>query len=74
VVRARTRPGSSAFCGSGIMVTGAVAGNISPEASSPSGNIFAEAMRGAKRLICDAPAFVRFSIAAVTSRNASIEQ
>jgi hypothetical protein len=28
------------------MVTGAVAGNISPEATSPSGNIFTEAMRG----------------------------
>ena len=30
------------------METGAVAGNISPEATSPSGNIFAEAMRGLK--------------------------
>jgi hypothetical protein len=28
------------------MVTGAVAGNISPEATSPFGNIFAEATRG----------------------------
>ena len=30
------------------MVAGAVAGNISPDATSPSGNIFAEAMRGPK--------------------------
>ncbi len=30
------------------MVTGAVAGNISPEATSPPGNIFTEAMRGGK--------------------------
>jgi hypothetical protein len=29
------------------MVAGAVAGNISAEATSPSGNIFTEAMRGA---------------------------
>jgi hypothetical protein len=28
------------------MVTGAVAGNISAEATTPTGNIFAEAMRG----------------------------
>jgi hypothetical protein len=28
------------------MVTGAVAGNISPEATSPFGNIFADATRG----------------------------
>jgi hypothetical protein len=28
------------------MVAGAVAGNISPEATSPAGNIFTEAMRG----------------------------
>jgi hypothetical protein len=31
------------------MVAGAVAGNISPEATSPSGNIFTEAMRGITR-------------------------
>src|SRR6185437_6052582 len=30
------------------MVAGAVAGNISPDATSPSGNIFAEAMRGVR--------------------------
>jgi hypothetical protein len=28
------------------MVAGAIAGNISPEATIPSGNIFADAMRG----------------------------
>jgi hypothetical protein len=28
------------------MVAGAVAGNIPPEATNPTGNIFAEAMRG----------------------------
>ncbi len=30
------------------MVSGAVAGNIPPDATSPTGNIFAEAMRGAR--------------------------
>jgi len=30
------------------MVAGAIAGNISPEATKPSGNIFADAMRGTK--------------------------
>jgi hypothetical protein len=33
------------------MVTGAVAGNISAEATTPTGNIFAEAMRG-EAIIC----------------------
>jgi len=32
------------------MVAGAVAGNISPDATSPSGNIFAEAMRGPQQI------------------------
>ncbi len=31
------------------MVAGAIAGNISAEASTPIGNIFAEAMRGPKK-------------------------
>lgn len=32
------------------MVSGAVAGNIPPDATSPTGNIFAEAMRGFAKL------------------------
>ena len=33
------------------MVAGAIAGNISAEATTPTGNSFAEAMRGVDRLL-----------------------
>jgi hypothetical protein len=33
------------------MVAGAIAGNISAEATTPTGNSFAEAMRGYERLL-----------------------
>jgi hypothetical protein len=37
------------------MVAGAIAGNISAEATTPTGNTFAEAMRGSKRLVDQNP-------------------
>ena len=37
------------------MVAGAIAGNISAEATTPTGNSFAEAMRGRKGCTCFAP-------------------
>jgi hypothetical protein len=37
------------------MVAGAVAGNISAEATTPTGNTFAEAMRGLNSLLSSGP-------------------